>query len=267
MNTLDTIFILGLSIIPALMILGLILYSDRESKEPILLILFCFFSGFITTFLALNIQKVLMNSIELLSKYKDFSTNTCLILFFLSSIEEYCKLFILYIFISKNKNFDDIYDGFVYSAIIALSFAVLETIMYVLKEITFKNMTYLTITRLFTAIPLHIVCGIIMGYYIALEKFSKTQKQKNLELFKSLSIPVIIHTSYNIVLTYISTYIKNEFFTKITMIIFIVCIYTFGYIYIKKNIELNEKFIKNKKYPQKYNFLMHKKDFEKSNKK
>ena len=97
MNTLDTIFILGLSIIPALMILGLILYSDRESKEPILLILFCFFSGFITTFLALNIQKVLMNSIELLSKYKDFSTNTCLILFFLSSIEEYCKLFILYI--------------------------------------------------------------------------------------------------------------------------------------------------------------------------
>lgn len=262
MNLLDTIFILLLSIVPTLIILGLILYSDRKSREPLLLILFCFFSGFITTFFSLNIQKILMNSIEVLN----FSIHKCIQLFLLSAIEEYCKLFILYTFISKNKNFDDIYDGFVYSAIIALSFAGLETIMYVFKEITFKNMTYLTITRLFTSIPLHIVCGIIMGYYIALQKFSKNKKYKKLELFKSISIPIFIHACYNITLTYVSTYIKNQTLTKIILISFVIIIYSFGYIYIYKNLELNEKFIKNKKYPEKYKFLMHKRDLNKKNK-
>ena len=138
--------------------------------------------------------------------------------------------------------------------------------MYVFKEITFQNMTYLAITRLFTSIPLHIVCGIVMGYYIALEKFSKNKKYKVLELFKSISMPILIHACYNITLTYISTYIKNENLTKIILITFVIIIYSFGYIYIKKNLELNEKFIKNKKYPEKYKFLMHKRDLNKKNK-
>lgn len=55
------------------------------------------------------------------------------------------------------KSFDDIYDGFVYSAIIALSFAGMKTVMYVFKEVTFYDMASLAIIRTFTSIPLHLV--------------------------------------------------------------------------------------------------------------
>ena len=181
-NIFNTIFIFGISIIPSLIMLGLILYSDRKSKEPLLLILLCAFSGFFTITLAMFIQNYLINAFNLVNIEQIISFKSVSRIFLLSSVEEYCKLFILYAFFSHLKSFDDIYDGFVYSAIIALSFAGIETIMYVFKEITFIEQSSLALTRTFTAIPLHLVCGIIMGYYIALEKFSRKKRYKILEL-------------------------------------------------------------------------------------
>lgn len=263
----NILFILGLSLIPTLIMLGLILYSDRKSKEPLLLITVCIFSGFFTITLALFIQNFLMNSIKFLDTSEIFSIYSGLKIFLLSAAEEYCKLLVLYLFISHTKSFDDIYDGFVYSAIIALSFAGIETVMYVFKEVTFKDMSSLALVRSFTSIPLHLVCGIIMGYYIALEKFSKKKRYKILELSKSLAIPIIIHASYNMILTFLPIYIKNNNLIQLSIVLFIISIYTIGFIFVQKNINLNEKFIKNKKYPDKYQFLMNKKEFNRKIKK
>ena len=63
-NIFNTIFILGLSIIPALIMFGLILYSDRKSKEPIHLMILCAISGVFTITLAMFIQNFVVNSIN-----------------------------------------------------------------------------------------------------------------------------------------------------------------------------------------------------------
>ena len=266
-NIINTIFIFGISLIPSLIMLGLILYSDKKSKEPLLLIILCAFSGIFTITLAMFIQNFIMNNINILNTGNNISIQSTIKIILLSSTEEYCKLIILYLFFSHFKSFDDIYDGFVYSAIIALSFAGIETVMYVFKEITPLEQSALALTRTFTSIPLHLVCGIVMGYYIALEKFARKKRYKILELLKSISIPIIIHSVYNILLTFIPLYTKNTTIIQSFIISYIISVYTIGIIYIKKNISLNEKFIKNKKYPKKYKFLMHKPEYCKKIKK
>ena len=266
-NLFNILFILGISLIPSIIMLGIILYSDRKSKEPISLILLCTISGFFTITLSLFIQNYILNTLNLVHTDQLISIQSGLRIFVLSSIEEYCKLFILYFFFSRLKSFDDIYDGFVYSAIIALSFAAIETVMYVFKEVTMIDQSALALTRTFTAIPLHLVCGIVMGYYIALEKFSKKKKYKILELIKSITLPIIIHSIYNIILTFVPVYTTNTTIIQIFIISYIVSIYIIGILYIKKNKKLNELFIKNRKYPDKYKFLMHKPEFIKKLKK
>ena len=108
---------------------GLILYSDRKSKEPFFLMILCLISGIFTITLAMFIQNFIVSSIN---TSETLSITSGIKIFLTSSIEEYCKLLALYLFFSHLKSFDDIYDGFVYSAIIALSFAGIETV--VVKE-------------------------------------------------------------------------------------------------------------------------------------
>lgn len=157
MSISNILIILSLSIIPSLIILGLILYSDRKSSEPLPLILICVFSGLWTITLTLFLQKFLINSLNIINTFNNTHTYYGIKIFLLSLVEEYCKLLVLYLFISHMKSFDDIYDGFVYSAIIALSFAGMKTVMYVFKEVTFYDMASLAIIRTFTSIPLHLV--------------------------------------------------------------------------------------------------------------
>lgn len=267
MNLFNTLFIFGISLIPSLIMLGIILYSDRKSKEPIFFIILCSISGLFTITLALFIQNYLLNAFHLVHVENILSISTGLRVFLLSSVEEYCKLFILYVFFSHLKSFDDIYDGFVYSAIIALSFAAIETVMYVFKEVTMIDQSALALTRTFTSIPLHLVCGIVMGYYIALEKFAKKKRYKILELIKSITLPILIHSIYNTILVFVPIYTTNTTVIQIFIISYIISVYIIGVIYIKKNKKLNELFIKNRKYPEKYKFLMHKPEFAKKRKK
>lgn len=263
MSIIDTIIIFILNLVPTFIILGIILHSDRKSKEPIPLLLMCILSGLLTTYMSISFQKIIMQSIEHVEGINIFKTNVFLQLILLAFIEEGCKLFILYIFFSHTKSFDDIYDGFVYSVIIALSFACIETILYAFKEENLTKMSIITLTRFLTSMPLHITCGTIMGHHIALERFSKKLKKKNMQLIEALLIPTFIHSLYNIILTYLALNVRNKNITSLTIMLFIIVMYFVTFRHIRKDILLNERFIKNKKYPEKYRFLLNKRQFSK----
>lgn len=256
MIDIKTILIYVLSLLPALIIFLYILMSDIKSKEPLLLMIMCLLSGLITTYLSLNIQRLVMNSIVELNKLDILKLIT------LAFIEESTKFFLLYVFMSHTKNFDDIYDGFVYSETIALSFGITEIIMYAYTETTITGIGFLTISRLFTSLPLHLVCGILMGHYVSLERFSTIYLRKIQELIKCLFIPSILHGLYNIFLFYL-IYVK---YSQIVLIVGISFIYLIGLIYITRTKLLNEKFIENRAFPKRYKFLMNKRLFNKKKK-
>lgn len=253
--------VLLITILPSILMLSLILYSDRKSREPIAMILICILSGAFTICFSLVIDKLILtlNLIDA-SMFPSQNSYSVYRIMVLAGVEEYAKLLILHLFLYKNKSYDDIFDGFVYSSIIALSFSLIETAMYVFKEPTFSEMTSLAILRNFTSIPLHIVCGIVMGYFVSLQKFSKSKKRKFLNLLLSLFIPTLIHTTYNVFFSIILMD-QSSIITLLIVIMFILSIYFIGVMVILKTNALNNVFINNGYYNKHYKFLMRKNDF------
>ncbi|MBO6195267.1 MAG: PrsW family intramembrane metalloprotease [Bacilli bacterium] len=253
--------VLLLTIVPSILLLMLILYSDRKSREPILMLLICIFSGAFTICLSLVLDKIIIKA-HLIGGdlFTDANSYSVYRILMLAGVEEYAKLLILYLFLYRNKDYDDIYDGFVYSSIIALSFSLVETFMYVFSESTYNDMTSLAILRNFTSIPLHITCGIVMGYFVSLEKFSKNKKKKLVNMFFALLVPTIIHTVYNVFFSVVS--LSNTSGNSVMIIIlFVLSIYFIGIMFIMKTSSLNKVFIHNGLYPKKYSYLMRKNEF------
>ena len=255
------IIVILLTILPSILILSLILYSDRKSREPLLMILICIFSGVFTICFSLLIDKLILKlNIINASMFPSQNSYSVYRIIVMAGVEEYAKLLILYLFLYKNNSFDDIYDGFVYSSIIALSFSLIETFMYIFNEQTFADMTTLAILRNFTSIPLHIVCGIVMGHFIALDKFSKTKTRKMACLLGSFLVPLAIHSIYNIFFSVILMD-TNTMFSILMVIVFILSTYFIGVFTIFKTASLNNTFINNGIYSKHYNFLMRKNDY------
>ena len=249
------------TILPSVLMLSLILYSDRKSREPLSMILICILSGAFTICFSLIIDKLIVTlNIVNASMFPSQNSYSVYRIMVLAGVEEYAKLLILHLFLYKNKAYDDIFDGFVYSSIIALSFSLIETIMYVFREQTFADMTSLAILRNFTSIPLHLVCGVAMGYFISLQKFSKTKWRKLLNLLLSLFIPTLIHTIYNVFFSVVLMD-ASTFITLVIVILFVLSIYFIGVVFILRTSSLNTVFINNGYYSKHYKFLMRKNDY------
>ena len=257
----QVITVIAITVLPSIFLFSLIMYSDRKSKEPKTMILLALLSGLFTICISLLIDKYILRSNffnELFSTYNALNLTRISIL---ALVEEFAKLTALYVFISHNKAYDDIYDGFVYSSIIALSFALIETFLYVIKEDTYTMMSSLALLRNFTTIPLHITCGIVMGYYVSISKFSRHREKKYTLLLKGLLIPMIIHTTYNIFFSVISETDGAMMYNLIIISLFVLSIYLIGILYIVKINDLNKIFINNRIYPKKFRFLMNKREY------
>ncbi len=257
----QVITVIAITVLPSIFLFSLIMYSDRKSKEPKTMILLALLSGLFTICISLLIDKYILRSNffnELFSTYNVLNLTRISIL---ALVEEFAKLTALYVFISHNKAYDDIYDGFVYSSIIALSFALIETFLYVIKEDTYTMMSSLALLRNFTTIPLHITCGIVMGYYVSISKFSRNKEKKYTLLLKGLLIPMIVHTTYNIFFSVISETNSAMMYNLIIISLFVLSIYLIGILYIVKINDLNKIFINNRIYPKKFRFLMNKREY------
>ena len=76
-----------------------------------------------------------------------------------------------------------------YGAMVAIGFATLENIQYV----SMGGMET-AISRMFTAVPMHVSAGVIMGYYTGMAKFSKKPIRY---LFLAWLIPALLHGFYD----------------------------------------------------------------------
>ena len=79
-----------------------------------------------------------------------------------------------------------------YCVVCAAGFAICENLFYYLPKGNLNTM----IVRTFTAVPSHISCGIIMGYFLSIFR----NNNKLIFLFLGLIIPMICHALYNFTL-------------------------------------------------------------------
>lgn len=115
---------------------------------------------------------------------------------FISSagIEEAIKFLFLYFLVFHNPNFNEPFDGIVYGVFVALGFAWLENIIYVLhKDLGGYETAF---ARGIFSVPGHGLFGLEMGYYLALAKFYAQKRY----LLGAFFVPYLLHGIYNYIL-------------------------------------------------------------------
>ena len=175
--------ILILAIAPPLLIVYYIYQKDKYDKEPKSLIIKSFLFG------CLGIIPAIF--LELFAK--GMFTNLFLYVFIgIALVEEGVKYFFLKKYLFNKPDFNEPMDGIVYAVMISLGFATVENIFYVYGEE--GQEINVALMRMFTAIPLHAVCGVILGYFVGLAKFSDNSKPL---LYKGLFLATLVHGLYN----------------------------------------------------------------------
>jgi len=208
--------LLLLAILPPLLIAYYVYQKDKYDKEPKSLIIKSFLFGCLAILPAIFLETIYDQSL--------FPNLFLYVFFGIALIEEGVKYFFLKNYMYKKKEFNEPMDGIVYAVMISLGFATVENISYVFKYE--EQGLFVAITRMFTAIPLHAVCGVILGYFVGLAKFSDDKRPL---LFKGLFLAVLIHALYNYFI-----FLGQGFIFSI--IVLIVAIY-----YSKKAIDIHQQ--------------------------
>ena len=190
-----------ITILPSLAILFYFIYSDKF-KEPRKIIIITFLLGVLITIPAGYLNHYVMESFENNSK-----VNNALIGGFFAGglVEESLKFLVFYFYVLKEKAFNEPMDAIVYGVVVSLGFATLENYDYVFRiaeeyEVSPLDMA---ITRAYTAVPMHALCGVIMGFYFGMYAF--VSGGKNLSL--ALIVPYIFHGTYNFLCAFPPYYI------------------------------------------------------------
>ena len=181
-----------LSSAPVILLLLFIYLRDKYEREPIKLLLKILFIGMLTPIPVLIVDMgwiAIQSSLNMRGLVDVFYDS-----FIVAGLtEEFFKFLVLYIFIWKNAEFNEKFDGIVYAMFASLGFALVENFLYVLQ-----NGAAVGIMRAFTAVPAHAMFGITMGYFFGLARFSPDKKNSLLAM--SLLFPILLHGFYDFIL-------------------------------------------------------------------
>ena len=192
---------LFITILPSLALLFYFIYSDKF-KEPRKIIIITFLFGVLITVPAGYLNHFIMETFE-----NNSQVNNALIGGFFAGglVEESLKFSVFYFYVLKEKAFNEPMDAIVYGVVVSLGFATLENYDYVFRLAEEYKISPLdmAIGRAYTAVPLHALCGVIMGFYFGMYAF--VSGGKNLSL--ALIVPYIFHGTYNFLCAFPPYYI------------------------------------------------------------
>lgn len=160
-----SIILLALSVLPVVVLMVFINRQDKFQKEPVKSLAKAFIGGILAIPLDFILITQIINNI--------WQSNTIFYSAFWEAglPEELSKFLIFMIFIWRDKNFDEYFDGIVYATFIGLGFACVENILYVFGSSSFDAAVHTSITRALLSVPGHFLFGVILGYFLSLAKF------------------------------------------------------------------------------------------------
>lgn len=193
--------IVVVAIAPVLALIIYFYHRDKYEKEPLGLLLKAFLGGAIVTILIMLVEGFLS---ILIRPVNIFVIKIFLMAFLIAGlVEEGLKFSVFKFLIYRNKEFNEPYDGILYSVMISLGYATLENIAYVMlaffKE-GFVGIAYVGISRAIFAVPGHALFAIIMGYYFGLAKFTKNKTLEGKYMYKGLGLAILAHGLYDFLL-------------------------------------------------------------------
>jgi len=225
------------ALLPAILLCIYVYRKDRVEKEPIGLLLKLLIFGAISCFPAGFIEVIADNWINrYFPAYNSLYLYSFVKYFFgVALVEEGCKYFILVKATAKNREFNSLFDGLIYSIFVSLGFAALENVFYVLAN-GFGN----AVMRAILSVPGHMFFAVMMGYYYCIGHVKKQAAEIEESFFesgliaqksnkftdkgyglKSLIVPTFAHGFYNFCC------VIGEAWALLVLVAFVVFMYIF----------------------------------------
>ncbi|WP_053227967.1 PrsW family intramembrane metalloprotease [Spirochaeta cellobiosiphila] len=183
-----------LALIPGILIIIHFYKKDSTQPEPKRLVLKVFLGGVLCTLPALILELFfgfVANSMSL-KPLIQVLFNSYIIAGF---SEEIMKFLVVWIFIYKSDDFDQVIDGIVYTVAASMGFACLENILYVNT-----GGIGVALIRGLTSVPLHASASGIMGFYLGRAKLTGNLYERNRLIQFGLLCAILIHGTYDFVL-------------------------------------------------------------------
>ncbi len=183
--------LLGLAFAPSVYLMLIIYGKDKYEREPKRILLVAFLLGCVSVIPAGIIELFLKKPLDF--EFLGLGNFALSAFLGVALIEELCKFIMLRLHAYRLKDFNEPFDGIVYSVFVSLGFATLENVFYVLASD--GQGVQVAIMRMFTAVPAHYAFGVIMGYYVGKAKFQPEKRLQYLSL--GLFYATFMHGAYD----------------------------------------------------------------------
>jgi RsiW-degrading membrane proteinase PrsW (M82 family) len=179
--------LLAIALAPGGAIVIYIYLKDKHEREPLSLLTKSFFYGFLSIILTV----IISIPVDYVFPINETSLSEQAVHAFLlvALIEEFSKFVFVRWVLYPNSNFNEPFDGIVYSVMVGMGFATLENLIYV-----FDGGIGTGVFRMFTAVPAHATFAILMGYYLGKAKF---EKKKSHNVYYALGAATLFHGAYD----------------------------------------------------------------------
>jgi RsiW-degrading membrane proteinase PrsW (M82 family) len=185
----EGMFLLALAIAPGIAICLFIYYKDRYDREPKKYLAVSFLLGMLSTFPALLVQ-FLAGDVRENATSHFIATYAFFAYIIVALSEEGSKFLMLRLYAYPKKSFNEPFDGIVYAVMVAMGFATVENIEYVLHYGVQTG-----VIRFFLSVPAHASFAVLMGYYTGRAKFNP--RWSFWLMAKGLLIAVFFHGSFD----------------------------------------------------------------------
>lgn len=180
--------ILAVALAPIIYLAVVIYGYDKYDREPKKILLDAFLLGMVSM-LGVGILAAIYEAIGWVEK-PEFYDHAVYMFLGVGLTEEFCKFLVVRLHAYRLPEFNEPFDGIVYTVFVGLGFAALENIFYVVE-----HGLGVGLIRMFTAVPAHYAFGVIMGYYVGKAKFNEVNKTQL--LVKGLLIATFLHGAYD----------------------------------------------------------------------
>ncbi len=172
--------------IPSVIWLIFWLHVDEDHREPFGLLLTCFIAGGISVLFATFIQQSLKTAVT--------DPNSRIVVW--AAVEEVVKFLVFYLIAYKSDYDDHAIEPPIYMIVVALGFAALENIFYVLQPSVSANVTAIVLTgglRFFGSTLLHTIASCLIGISIGLAP----KAFRGVAIVVGIGAAIFLHATFN----------------------------------------------------------------------
>lgn len=171
---------------------GLFIYlMDKYDREPLIWLVIAFLLGIVSIYPAIEAEQFLEASgLGLRMNFGNVAINAFVVV---GLSEELSKFILLRLFFYRKRFFTEPMNGIVYSVMLSLGFAAIESVRYMMVS---DNIYNTALIRSYSAVPAHFVFAVFMGYFMGQARFTYKRKRFWLVL-AGVSLAVIAHGTYD----------------------------------------------------------------------